>query len=370
MKVNHVLGIIYSNAYDEVLGELTAKRTMGSVPFAGRYRLIDFVLSGMVNCDIDDIGVITKRNFQSLMDHIGTGKAWDLSRKTGGLSLLPPFNTDQAGEYRNKIDALNSILPFIKKSVEEYVLLTDCNIVGNPMYAKLLEAHTAKGADITVAYRHGKVPNLKNIMTFEFSEDERVTNVAVNESSDEADFSMNAIIINKELLEKLIQDAASHGKGSYEKNIIQANVDKLKIYGYKVENFCLTIDSLESYYKANMALLDRDNCRSLFDPERPIYTKLRDDMPTTYGISCKAANSLIADGCLIEGEIENCVLSRGVKIEKGAKVKNSIIMQDAVIKAGADLNCVILDKNVVVGENKTLSGSEEFPVYVGKNKTV
>lgn len=370
MKVNHVLGIIFSNAYDEVLGELTSLRTMGSVPFAGRYRLIDFVLSGMVNCGIDKVGVITKSNYQSLMDHLGTGKPWDLSRKTGGLFLLPPFNRDQLGEHRNKIDALNNILSFIKKSVEEYVLLTDCNIVGNPMYAKLLEAHIEKGADITVAYRHGKIPNLKNIMTFEFGEDQRVTAVAVNEHAEEADYSMNALIVNKKLLEELIENAAIHGIESYEKSIIQANVENLKIYGYKIENFALPIDSLESYYKANMALLERDNCRSLFDGARPVYTKLRDDMPTTYGIDCKAVNSLIADGCLIEGEVENCVLSRGVKVQKGAKVKNSIIMQDAVIKAGADLNCVILDKNVVVEEGKTLSGSSEFPVYVGKNKTV
>lgn len=370
MKVNHILGIIFSNAYDEAISELTDLRTMGSVPFAGRYRLIDFMLSGMVNYGIDKVGVITNSNFQSLMDHLGTGKPWDLSRKTGGMYLLPPFNNAQAGTYKNRIDALFNVLDFIHKSVEEYVLVSDCNIVCNPDYAQLMEQHINTGADITIAYCHGTAPALKNLATFDLAEDGRITCVGVGDTPENKNYSTNMMIINKPLFEELIRDAAVHNRENVERDILQANVDKLKIYGCKVDGFCMPIDSIESYYKANMALLDKDNCRSLFNPDRPVYTKIRDDMPALYGLGSNVKNSLIADGCVIEGEVENSVLFRGVKVEKGAKVKNSIVMQGADIGENADINCVILDKNVSVQPDKKLTGDENYPVYVAKNKTI
>lgn len=370
MRVNHILGIIFSNAYDEAISELTDVRTMGSVPFAGRYRLIDFILSGMVNCGIDQVGVITKSNFQSLMDHLGTGKPWDLSRKTGGMYLLPPFNNAQAGRYKNRVEALYNVLDFIHKSVEEYVLVSDCNMVCNPDYAQLMQQHIDTGADITIAYAHGKAPALKNLATFDLDENGRITSVAVDDKPEDKNYCLNMMIVNKPLFEELIRDAAVHNRENVERDIIQANVNKLKIYGYKVEGFCMPIDSIESYYKANMALLDKDNCRSLFNPDRPVYTKVRDDMPALYGLGSNVKNSLIADGCVIEGEVENSVLFRGVKVEKGAKVKNSIIMQSAVIGENANINCVILDKNVVVQPDKNLTGDKNYPVYVAKNKTI
>lgn len=368
MKANRVLGIIFSNAYDSVISELTDKRTMGSVPFGGRYRLIDFVLSNMVNCGIDKVGVITKSNFQSLMDHLGTGKPWDLARKTSGMYLLPPFNNSHSGMYRNRIDALNNISDFMNKSVEDYVLLSDCNTVCSLDYSDMLSRHFDTGADITVAYHTGKAPNLENILSFELDENEKITSMAINEQTDtECNHSVKTLIINKALLLRLVHDAAAHNKDTLEKDILLENFGKLDIRGYKVEGFCRTIDSLVSYYNANMDLLNLENCRDLFNEERPVYTKVRDDMPTIYGLGSSVKNSLIADGCTIDGEIENCIVFRGVTVAKGAKVKNSIIMQGSFVSENASLDSVILDKDVTVRSGKALAGASSFPVYVGKN---
>ena len=168
MRANNVLGIIYSNAYDSVLSELTNARTMGSVPFGGRYRLIDFALSNLVNCGINKVGIITKSNYQSLMDHIGTGKPWDLSRKRGGMFLLPPFNNSHTGMYRDRIQALRGIMRFLEQSKEEYIVLMDTNVVCNFDLNDMCRAHTESGADITIAYHHGRAPRLDDLMTFTF----------------------------------------------------------------------------------------------------------------------------------------------------------------------------------------------------------
>ena len=365
MRANNVLGIVYSNSYDESLSELTARRTMGSVPFGGRYRLIDFVLSDMVNSGICKVGVITNSNFRSLMDHIGNGKPWDLARKNGGLQMFPPFNPSQAGNGR--IGALYRILSFISSSSEEYVLLSDTNTVTNMDFEQMFDYHTGTGADITILANSGKKPNLNNIMTLNCDADMRVTSVALApKTADEVLYSTNTILMGRTLLERLVRDAESFGFDSFENDIIRKQVDKLNIRCYKARGFCATIDGLVSYYKTNLELLSPSVRRDLFCEDRPVYTKIRNDMPVIYGLGSNVSNSLVSDGCKIAGVVENSVLSRGVCVEKGAVVKNCILMQDTRVCEGASLNCVITDKSVTVNPFKTLCGESSFPVYVSK----
>ncbi|MGI6773467.1 MAG: glucose-1-phosphate adenylyltransferase subunit GlgD [Clostridiales bacterium] len=367
MRAKNILGIIFSNMYDDCLHELTALRTMASVPFGGRYRLIDFHLSNMVNCGIDRVGVVTKGNYRSLMDHLGNGKPWDLSRKRDGLFLLPPFNSDNSSMRRSRMDSLISILPFIESTDDEFVIMTDCNVVCSMDYSELIDFHLKSCADVTICCKRGCRPELQDIMTFETDENGRVEKLAISPKLlSECLYSLNIILMRKSVLERLIAEAVSLNYTKFTRDILQRNVDTLNIYAYEYKGFSRTIDSLKSYYDISLELLDRENRKQLFRGDRPVYTKVRDDMPAIYGINCKATNSLIADGCHIEGEVENCILFRGARVGKNAVVKNSIIMQGTIISEGAVLNHVITDKNVTVTQGKNISGAESYPIYIGK----
>ena len=367
MTGKNIVGIVFSNAYDECISELTGIRTMGSVPFACRYRLIDFALSNMVNSGIEKVGVLTKSNYQSLMDHVGTGKPWDLSRKNDGLFILPPFSTNETGGNRDKLASLKGIMGFISRSDEEYVLLSDCNVVHNLDVEALMDFHTAKNADMTIVYKKGKVPALKDVIVLHMNDDGKAEKVTLYPVTDEnVNFSLNVILMKKALLERLIHEAIRLNYKDFETDLIQGNVDKLNIYGYEEKGYSAVIESLQSYYNINMELLNPDNCDDLFNADRPVYTKVRDDMPAIYGLGSSVKNSLVADGCIIEGTVENSILFRGVRVEKGAVVKNSIIMQDGFVAQNATLNCVVVDKSVVITPNKTLSGAESYPVHIGK----
>lgn len=369
MMPKNVLGIVFSNSFDSSLGALTARRTMGSVPFGGRYRFIDFALSNLVNCGISKVGVVANNNYHSLMDHIGSGRPWDLSRKVDGLYLLPPFNSsDSERDASDRISALGRIMDFISDSKQEYVLLIDSNFIFNADFSDLFRYHTEKNADITMAYFNGKRPELSNIMVFDVENDGRIKDISIDPKTDGAvNYSANVILIRKALLERLIADAESYGYTNMAKDIFIKNIDNLNIYGYKSDVWHRTVDSLVSYYESNMALLDKDARKSLFNPDRPIFTKVRNDMPVIYGIGSHTENSLIADGCVIEGTVKNSVIFRGVRVAKGAVVENSILMQDAFVSENVNLNCVIMDKNTVVTPGKTLSGDKTYPMFIGKS---
>ncbi len=366
MSAKNVLGIIFSNAYDEVLPQLTALRTMGSVPFAGRYRLIDFPLSNMVNAGISKVGVITKSNYRSLMDHIGTGKPWDLSRKREGMTLLPPFSFANLGVPAGKADALYGSISYISDSNKDYVLLTDCNIICNMDYNDMIKAHIAKNADITLAYAKGVPPMVPSACEFELGENGRVLSDTLIECcTGEANYSLKTMIIGRTLLERLLHEAHSARIDDFE-TILGNNVKHLNVYGYEVKGYVKVLESLQSYYDASMEILKSENRKQLFVAERPFLTKVRDQVPAFYGMESKVSNSLIADGCKIEGEVENSILFRGVTVAKGAKVKNAIIMQDSFVGENASVESVILDKKVIVKPGKKLCGDSSYPVYVGK----
>lgn len=372
MNGKKVLGIIFANIHEEALDSLTAMRTMGSVPFCSRYRLIDFPLSNMVESGIAKIGVVTNANFRSLMDHIGTGKPWDLSRKTDGLFLLPPYSEGSVAMWGNRIDALYGNMSFLQYSNQQYVVMADCNNVLSVDYSALLNAHEESGADITILGVRNKMPkNIGSILTFDkVDENGRITEMSLDKKTDdEVFYSCNIMIMKKYLLETLITTAHSKNEISFQRSIIMSNVKNLKIHAFDAtDSFVGTIDSIQGYYDISMSLLEKENRKKLF--KSPVSTKERDDMPTIYGIESSLKNSLVADGCIIEGKVDNCIIFKGVKIGKGAEVKNSILMQDTVVGNDAKISCVIADKNVSIKDGAELSGADTFPVCLTKNTRV
>ncbi len=368
MRSKSIMGLIFANTSDEKLTELTSFRTMGSVPFGCRYRLIDFALSSMVNAGIFKVGVVTKRNYQSLMDHVGSGRPWDLARKRGGLCILSPYGYAENGVYKGKIDAMYGNLSYLENATEEYVLISDSDYVANIDVDKMIEKHAKSNADITIAYKKGIIGT-----TFcEIDDESRITGITVE--ADQPQIGRNVfvhmLLMRRDLLISLVKNAYRHNYTNFEIDILQREVSNYRMCGFEVTGHAMLIDSIQSYFDANMALLDKQIRHEIFEPERPIYTKLRDDMPTRYGYDAKVTDSIIADGCVIEGEVKNSIIFRGVNIEKGCKVENCILMQSAQIGKNSTLAYVISDKNVSVKEGRTLIGYKTFPLVIGKGLSV
>lgn len=373
VNMGNVLGLVFANMHDTTLGDMTKNRTMGSVMFGGRYRLIDFPLSNMVNSGISEVGVITKSNYQSLLDHLGSAREWDLARKKGGLYILPPFGNVESTLYRGRIEALYGAMSFIKHSRAKYVILSDCDVVTNIDYKPIVAAHIESGADITAVAHTGvySSEDIKTSTVFNVDADKNVTSVLINpDISGTCTTSLNVFVMSMDFLIETVNDAMARGNVSFERNILQEKCRELKIKIYEYDNYFSKLNSPESYFKSNMALLEPENARKLFVPKRSIYTKVSDNAPVKYDLDSKVSNSLIADGCVIEGEVENSVLFRGVKVGKGAKVKNCILMQGTVVGDNAELNYLITDKNVSICENHILTSSPQYPMYVGKGASV
>ena len=364
------VGVVFSNIHDENVPELSRQRTMGSLPFGGRYRLIDFALSNLVNSGVTTVGIITKNNYQSLMDHLGSGKDWDLARKTGGLVLLPPFGNDNGGLYKNRLEALKGITGFLNRRNEDYVILCDCDGVYRMDFSDVIDYHEEKQADITVVCHTEEIANSDFYTVVEVDKNNRVTDLKINEKvTGSSHFYSNIMVIGRSFLLSNINDAIARGYNSFREDVIMKNLKGLKIYTYDFEGYYATIDSFGSYFKHNMELLDKQIRDELFGA-RDIYTKVRDSAPSKYGDSAVVRNSLVSDGCIVEGTVENSILFRGVKVGKGSVVKNSIIMQDTVIGENVSLNCVVTDKNVVIRDRRMLSGCEIQPYFLPKGSMV
>ncbi len=373
MSVNYsVLGLIFASMHDDTVAELTKQRTMGSIPFGGRYRLIDFPLSNMVNSGVPEVGVITKSNYGSLLDHLGSGREWDLARKKGGLHLLPPYS-QTGGIYKGRLDALNNVGSFLAHSQAKYVILADCDIVTAMDFNPVLTKHIESGADITCVYSHAYYDSEKNQRTTILGMDEsgRVRDVLYDpQISGECDICLNTFVMSTEFLKQVAADAASRNLYSLTRDVLQAKKDEFNILGYEHKGFFTKIDSLQSYYNANKMLLDTEKRSALFTKDLPIYTKIGDKGPVKYGLESNISNSLIADGCIIEGTVENSILFRGVKVGKDTVIKDSILMQGTVIGSKCAVTSVITDKNVEISNEKVLTGSETYPLYISKNAKI
>lgn len=368
-SVNYnVLGLIFASMHDSYVSELTKQRTMGSIPFGGRYRLIDFPLSNFVNSGVSEVGVITKSNYGSLLDHLGSGRDWDLARK-GGLHLLPPYS-QTGGIYKGRLDALSNIWSFVEHSKAQYVILSNCDVVTTIDFNPVLRQHKETGADITLVYSKAFYDGEKNTSTtiLQFGEDNTVNDVLVAPKiSGECNQWLEMLIISKDFLKQIVSDAASRNIYSFTREILQNRNHEYKIMGYEHKDFFVRIDSKENYFAANKMLLNTETRNALFKKNVPVYTKVGDNGPAKYGLDSNIKNSLIADGCIIEGTVENSIIFRGVKIGKGTVVKDSVIMQGTVIGNNCSITSIITDKNVEISDEKMLTGSETYPVYINKN---
>lgn len=360
------VGIIFSNIHDNSVPELSRIRTLGSIPYGGRYRLIDFPLSNMVNSGIDTVGIITKSNYQSLMDHVGSGKDWDLARKDGGVIILPPYgDANSSTLYNSRLEALKGITSFLFRADEDFVVMTDCDTVCRINYNDVIEAHIRNRADITLVYTKQEAADKATILDVDetgrvvgaFYKGEKIT--------ESTNVFANVFVMKLSLLQNIVMDSITHNKVHFTRDVIAPNLESMKIMGYEHTGYFSGITSLQAYFNSNMQLLDANIRHELFG-DRGVFTKIRDSAPTKYGNCAVVKNSLIADGCEILGEVENSIIFRNVKIGRGAVIKNSIVMQNTVLGENCSLNCIIADKNVTVTGRKNLSGSENHPFYIGK----
>ena len=374
----NALGIIFPNSYDNLVPELVTERLMASIPFASRYRMVDFILSSMVNCGIGNVSIIVRKNYHSLMDHLGSGREWDLTRKNGGLNIVPPFAEKGVAVYNGRVEALASIIAFLKSQKEKYVVMSDANIAVNFDFKALIDAHIESGADVTVAYKEEPIPAgmmdsptvSKDLYYTLGIEDGRVKKIYINSKEPGVqNLSMNIYVIDREFLIDQISTAFVRGYVYFERDILAPQISELNVQAFKFDGYVARISDMKSYFDENMKLLDDENLDGLF-AGNSIYTKIRDDNPTRYINGASAKNIMAADGCVIEGEVEDSILFRGVKIAKGAKVRNCVLMQGTVIEAGADIEYVITDKNVTITADKELKGTDSFPIYVAKHQVV
>lgn len=371
-------GIIFSNLHGRHIPELTRMRTMASVPFACRYRLIDFALSNMVNSGITNISVITHNNYRSLMDHIGSGKDWDMARRSGGIKLLPPYITANGNPmvnalYSSRLEALKSISQSISELKEDYVVLSDCDVICNIDLADVLRDHIAHNADMTMVVKRLPVITAeeKSRVIFEADSNGRILDCEVRPQPGlrEQNVGLNIWVITRTYLQSVVQDSIAHGYTSFTHDIVAKNATRRNFRVYRFDGPYGDMSSLAGYFKESMALLNNHaSWDALFNVEqRPVLTHVRNSPPTKYAASARVRNCMIADGCRIEGKVENCIIFRGVRVSPNAVVKNSILFEDAYIGADADLNCVIADKSVVIRERVRLSGHPSLPFYIDKS---
>lgn len=367
-------GIIFSNIHDRNIPELTRTRTVASVPFLCRYRLIDFALSNMVNADIWNIGVITHSNYHSLMEHIGSGKDFDLARRSGGVKVLPPYITAFGGKgklYNTRLEALIGVYPYISAIKEELVVLSDCDTVCNIDVRELIAEHRAADADITVAVSgNGRHIGGSHATVYRTDSGGVVTDILEGSIADipDGDIGLNIMVMSSELLSHLVSDAAAHGYTSFIKDIMLKGIHRYNIRVCRMSGYSASIGSLSDYFTASMELIRDKSARDelFLLRDRPVYTKRRNSPPTSYSNDSKVSRSLIADGCTVRGTVENSILFRGVTIGENSVVRNSIIMQDSIIGDNTKLDFVICDKNAVIRDGRVLSGCEGTPFCIPK----
>lgn len=371
------VGLVFSNIHDQNIPDLTRRRTMASVPFGCRYRLIDFALSNMVNSGITKVGVITHNNYQSLLDHIGTGKDWDLARRSGGIKILPPFIASYTGMganklYSTRLEAMMGAMDFISRCNEDQIVLSDCDAICNIDLGDVIKTHKETGADITIVTAKidtdaTEIPTGSAVITSD--ENNRISDLVHYSSRIRGikEMSTNIIVANRTYLQNAVSDAIAHGYTSFYSDVIDRNLLRGEFFVYHYDGFYAQINSLAGYFECSMKLLDKGMGNALFgQPNRPILTKVRNSAPTRYTENAKIKNSLIADGCLIDGVVENSIIFRGVKVGKGSVVKNCILMQDTVVGNDVTLGFVISDKNVVIKDDRTLSGHSTLPFFISK----
>ena len=370
MATNKILGLIFANTNEKHLPELTAYRSTGSVPFGGKYRMIDFPLSNMSNSGINNVGIVAKSNFMSLMDHVGSGSAWDLARRRSGLSILPPYGEHS---FATLVETIFNLHGYIEHGDEEYVLIAPSDCVHNMDYNKLFRFAEKNHSDITFVFIKRAVTEITDDFRciLDVDDDGKVSKIMASPVDNSiCNLDIGIMLMKKTVLMALVRQAMSESKYSFVRDVLQKSLDRHRVYAYEFDGYCEIIGSVKEYYDANMKIMDRDTRYALFNSKRPIYTKVRDDAPSRYGLNSNVKDSLIAQGCVINGIVENSIISKGVYIGHDAVIKNCIIMQDCVIGDQPQQTNLLADKDVNVARAPQLHGTQHEPMYIAKRSIV
>ncbi len=364
-------GIIFAYSDAPGLGDLTRERTAASLPFCGRYRLIDFALSSMRNAGITDVGVVMSRDYQSLLDHIGGGKEWDMSRRSGGLRMLPPFGLPHAhsGNYGGTMEALNSVSAYIRDISAEHVVLMLGNLIANIDLAAAIEKHEAGNAEITAICSDGPAVGLVHHYTL--GDDGIVNGIQLYRGDGAGLKSLEGYIIRKDALLRLMDEARARNHYAFHRQAIVGFLEdggKMDVYLHK--GYVCAVRNVEQYYNASMDMLCSEKRHQIFPADRPVRTKTHEEVSTYFGEHAVSKNSLVADNCIIEGEIENCIVFSGCRIGAGTKVKNSIIMRGVAIGENAELSYIISDKYASFSDRTVLTGNAKLPTVVRKGSVI
>jgi len=357
------MGIVLLNEDEDNIRRLTKNRPLASIPFGARYRIIDFVLSNLVNSGMSNIGIFTDGKTRSLMDHLGSGKPWDLARRINGLFI---FNYGYSGKYINEIETLKNNIEYFYKSKEKHVIISSSYMVCNIDYKAVAAYHEKSGADVTIIYKTVESDETSFINCDVLNlEGDKVLTVGKNIGTDEQNnISMDMFIMKKEVLIKLLLRCIKTGHHNSIKDAIYNKLGNLNVNTYRFNGYLSCINTIKAYYKTNMDLLDMNLSSELFSKNGTIFTKTQDEPPTKYTETSKTENSLVANGCIIEGKVKNSIIFRKVKIHKDAEIENCIIMQNCEIKARAKLTNIVIDKGIVIEEGKELKGDKDIPLVV------
>ena len=368
----NVMGIIFAN--DASLGALTDKRTMASLPFGGRYRQVDFALSNLAAAGIRHIGIISRHNYQSLMNHIGAGEEWGLELEEGGLEFLTPYAMSTTDIYRGKLDSLHSVMGFLEQGEEEYVIMTDSAILSNIDLRDVLDSHIKSGKDITVVTKTGIANGVKQLdLALKLDKKGEVADIAVDYVAPKKYLaSMDIFVLNKKWLIKQVKEHIARNLFHMDRDLVLGLWQKGKatINVYQFAGIAMYNESVEDYFRNSLSLIEKDVRHDLFFYNHPVYTRVRDRVPSYYGENCEVEDCVVADGCMLEGEVEESILFRNVTICEGAEVENCVIMNDTVVGKGAELKYVILDKDVTVREGAKLYGTPTNPIIIKRGEAV
>lgn len=374
MVNNKLFGVINLSENDYFLKQITYNRPIASIPFLGRYRMIDFALSNLTNSGVITVGIFLNDRYRSLMDHIGSGKEWDLDRKKGGVFWFSPYATpDIHSQLRGDISTYFANIDYFTEVTGDYAVITGTSMILNIDLEIVLKEHIATNADITVVYKSIDEDDFgfDRCNTVNLNEYGRVVTFGKNIKKNETEAAKKKIsteiyIVRKELISDMITDAITTGQNIFLTDVLHNAVTRYKVVGYEFKGYLKNISSIEGYFDASMDMLNEDHIKEVFFNENKIKTKVKDETPTYYSEDSNVTNSLIANGCKIEGTVINSILFRRVNVAKGAIVKDSIIMQNSDIRENCTVENVITDKSVVLTEGTELKGSPKNPVVVGK----
>ncbi|WP_255639806.1 glucose-1-phosphate adenylyltransferase subunit GlgD [Aquibacillus saliphilus] len=365
-----MMGLINLEHEHDFLNELTYFRCGAAVPFAGRFRMIDFTLSNMAKSNISEVAIFTRNKYRSLMDHLGSGADWDLDRRHGGLFILPPDWNDPTDISKGDLSHFHNNRDYFERGKSDYVLISGSQFISNTVYQQLFEHHLETGADVTLLTTtyQDLLPEHNGCIKVKVAEEGSVASLT-NDPKNPHVFS-GVYVIRKSLLLELVDECIADYKNHFFMDGIKANLNRLTIQSYHYDGYSSIINSVDSYYRQTMALLETKSYKQLFSDGEHVLTKVGNQAPTKYSGESKVTKSLVATGCVIDGEVDHSVLFRGVKVSEGAVVKNSVIMQRCTIEPGARLENVIMDKDVTITKDQVLKGAKEQPFVIAKRRKI